>query len=78
MADDLLVKLLDTWISGGKVPDEMSREFWGGSDDGDDLVVYFRWLDTNKEIIFGYTEKRYNQTFDKFNAYWLSRSDIPA
>lgn len=76
MADDLLVQLLESWISNDKVPDELSIEYGNISkgEDNDDAVIYFRWLDTNREKEFPHTKERYDEVWDRFNLYWDSRN----
>jgi len=73
MSDDLLVQLLDVWISKDKVPDELSIE--RDLRDRDRPVIYFRWLDTNVEKVYGFNMDRYDEVWDRFNAYWDSRND---
>ena len=72
MSDDLLVRLMDVWEVLGKFPDELSREFGKGSED-EDPIIYFRWLDTNREKIYDYTEERYDKVLERFTVYWDSR-----
>lgn len=71
MSDDLLVRLMDIWEVLDKFPDELSLEFGKGSED-DDPVIYFRWFDTNREKVYGYTKERYEKVWDRFNGYWNS------
>jgi len=78
MVDDLLVRLLDSWIVQNKVPDELSVEFDEDSKGYENPIIYFRWLNTNKEKIYGYTKKRFDIVFDKFNAYWNSQNSMRA
>jgi hypothetical protein len=72
MPDDLLVRLMDSWDILDRFPDELSLEFGKGSED-DDPVIYFRWFDTNREKIYGYTKERYEEVWGRFNRYWYSR-----
>ncbi len=76
MVNDLLVQLLDKWIANGNIPDEMSMEFGRSNEEGDNPITYFRWLDTNKEREFGYSEKQYNLVWNKFNSFWNSPEGV--
>jgi|GEM_PF-1314124 hypothetical protein len=76
MADDLLVRLLNSWIAQDKVPDEISIEYGDDSrnSDNNDIIIYCRWVNTNKEKIFGYTSERWDKFLDKYNEYWDARN----
>lgn len=69
-APDLLVQLLDLWISRGDPPDVMSKEW-----DGDDtLKIRFEWF-TGRCREYPYSKQRFDAVWEAFNRYWNLRKE---
>lgn len=71
---DLLIQLMEVWISKDEVPIEMSQEFIENPQKEEVPIIQFRYKD-NTTLQFGFTQKRYDKVIYLFNTYWSSRSN---